>query len=121
MNFALAHVNQPTLIGEKLREMITSVELNDEYSLLDTRLANELRSLDVKPLKVETIPSHFDDELSGDAYNDRAIFNSDGSVDVVSYKGEGEASFETVEEYNNWLVERQEIPHDYDDDYDLPN
>lgn len=38
-------------------------------------------------------------------YCDIALFNKDGSVDIVSYKGEGENWFPNVKEFNNWKME----------------
>ncbi len=38
-----------------------------------------------------------------DYYNDKALFYRDGSVEVVSYKGEGEHFFDTVEDYKEWV------------------
>ena len=54
------------------------------------------------------------DELSGDTYASRTIFHADGSVDIVSYKGEGEYYFETRAEHGEWLESKNE-PSYYSD------
>lgn len=64
------------------------------------------------------VDSNFWDELSGDYYANRTIFHADGSVDIVSYKGEGEAYFESREEYNQWLIDREESKNDQSNYYD---
>lgn len=53
-------------------------------------------------------------EMSGDYYANRTIFHADGSVDIVSYKGEGEAFFETREEYNQWRIDREQVMSEQD-------
>jgi len=88
------------LLAYELAEMA----IQDEFTGLDNRLARELRSSEEKPIKVESVPHRFEyDELSGDYYDDKAIFHADGSVDVVTYKGEGVAFFSTAEEYQQYV------------------
>ena len=53
-------------------------------------------------------------EMSGDYYANRTIFHTDGSVDIVTYKGEGEHSFANREEHNEYLAACEEAKHDQD-------
>lgn len=60
----------------------------------------------------------FWDDMSGDYYANRTIFHADGSVDIVSYKGEGEHSFESREEHAQWLADCEEAKNDQSNYYD---
>ena len=92
--------------AELLQRELDEMYIQDQFTGLENRLARELRAAGEKPIKIETVPSkHGYDELSGDYYNDRALFFKDGSVEVVSYKGEGEAYFSSVEEYEQYVNE----------------
>lgn len=89
---------------ELLKRELAEMAIQDQFTGLENRLARDLRAAEEKPFKVETVPSiHGDDELSGDYYNDRALFFKDGTVEVVSYKGEGEAHFSSVAEYEEYV------------------
>lgn len=62
--------------------------------------------LDSNVLKVEIVPSK-PCPMSGEYYTNRALFYKDGSVEIVSYKGEGEDYFVTEAEYREWLETMQ--------------
>jgi hypothetical protein len=102
-------VSNQLAIGGSFANMIRSelaeMSIQDEYTGLENRLARELRAADVnvKPVKIETVPCGYDDELSGDYYSKRALFYADGTVEVVTYKGEGEAFFSTESEYRSYV------------------
>lgn len=90
--------------AELLKRELAEMAIQDQFTGLDNRLARELRAAEEKPFKTEVVPSrHGYDELSGDYYNDRALFYKDGTVELVSYKGEGEGSFGTVAEYEQYV------------------
>lgn len=101
-----------------LRAKLNEMSIRDEFFGLDSRLAKELRSKEEKPLRIEAVPSRFEDELSGDYYNKRAIFNADGTIDVVSYKGEGEGFFENESEYREYVdgILNPEMDYYYSDE-----
>jgi len=81
-----------------------------------------LREAEEKPFKVETVPSACGyDELSGDYYNDRALFFDDGTVEVVSYKGEGERSFSCVADYEQYVNEKMNPEREYNYFFDEDN
>ena len=97
-----------------LKRELAEMAIQDQFTGLENRLARDLRAAAEKPFKVETVPSiHGDDELSGDYYNDRALFFNDGTVEVVSYKGEGEAHFSTVAEYEEYVHDIMNPEPDY--------
>ena len=108
------------VIGDLLKAELAELVIQDQFTGLENRLARDLRQAEVKPFKVETVvrPNDCDDELSGSYYNDKALFYCDGSVEVVSYKGEGEHFFETVEEFEEWKnTPKWYFGMDLDDDY----
>ena len=74
----------------------------------DQRLVDVVTDEEHQPIRVEVVPNRdgYVDELSGDHYNNRALFYNDGSVEIVSYKGESEGSFDTEQEYREWLEMR---------------
>lgn len=120
INFAQSHIGDNSVIGSMLRETMASLNADDDYAHLEPRLANGLRSDSVKPIKIETVPTRFPDELSGDFYNSRALFYADGSIEVVSYKGEGEGEghFDNEAEYREWVANSL-LPKEPDwDDYE---
>lgn len=115
-SFMGGFVNSDCAIGSILRHELKEMAIQDEYTGLDNRLARDLREAqgDSKPIHIETVPSRFGlDELSGDFYNDRALFYANGTVEIVSYKGEGERTFATVEAYQEFVQSRLE-PDEYD-------
>lgn len=90
--------------AELLKRELAEMAIRDQFTGLENRLARDLRAAEEKPIKVESVPSkHGYDEISGDYYNDRALFFKDGTVEVVSYKGEGEAYFSSVAEYEEYV------------------
>lgn len=90
--------------AELLARELSEMAIQDQFTGLENRLARELRASEEKPFKVETVPSaHGHDDLSGDYYNDRALFFKDGTVEVVSYKGEGERNFSSIAEYELYV------------------
>ena len=93
------------IIGDIIEAELTEMAIQDQFTGLENRLVRDLRQAQEKPYKIETVfrPNDLDDELSGDYYNDKALFYRDGSVEVVSYKGEGEHFFDTVEDYKEWV------------------
>lgn len=92
--------------SELLKRELSEMAIQDQFTGLENRLARDLRAAEEKPFKVETVPSaHGYDDLSGDYYNKRALFFKDGTVEVVSYKGEGEAHFANVAEYEQYVNE----------------
>ena len=100
--------------AELLKRELAEMAIQDQFTGLENRLARDLRAEEEKPFKVEAVPSkHGDDELSGDYYNDRALFFKDGTVEVVSYKGEGEAHFSTVAEYEEYVHDIMNPEPDY--------
>ncbi len=120
---------QPTMIefivksggGDLLARELAEMAIQDQFTGLENRLARDLREAEEKPIKVETVPSIYGhDDLSGDYYNNRALFFKDGSVEVVSYKGEGEAHFESVFEYEQYVntITNPEPHYSYFDDQD---
>ena len=112
--------------ADLLKRELAEMAIQDQFTGLENRLARDLRAAEEKPINIETVPSkHGYDELSGDHYNGRALFFKDGSVEVVSYKGEGEAHFSTVAEYEQYVNEilNPEPEYDYyfnedDEDWD---
>jgi len=101
--------------AELLKRELAEMAIQDQFTGLENRLARDLRAAEEKPIKVETVPSkHDDDELSGDYYNDRALFFKDGSVEIVSYKGEGGAHFSSVEEYDEYVNDLMNPEPEYD-------
>ncbi len=96
----IAKIGGADLLARELAEMA----IQDQFTGLENRLARDLRGLEEKPFKVETVPSSFDNnESEGECYNDHALFFKNGSVEVVSYKGEGEAHFDSVYEYEQYI------------------
>lgn len=97
-------------IASMLSYVLQSVPANALHSVLnsdsenDSRLDRAIENSKEKPFKIETICIGENDELSGDFYNDKALFFKDGSVEVVSYKGEGLHSFDSVAEYNERMT-----------------
>ena len=90
--------------SELLKRELAEMAIQDQFTGLEKRLARNLRAAEEKPFKVETVPSVYGhDELSGDYYNKRALFFKDGTVEVVSYKGEEEAHFSSNEEYEQYV------------------
>lgn len=112
--------------ADLLKRELAEMAIQDQFTGLGNRLASDLRAAEEKPFKVATVPSkHGHDELSGDYYNDRAMFFKDGTVEVVNYKGEGEDHFSTVAEYEQYVNEilNPEPEYDYyfnedDEDWD---
>ena len=102
--FAQNQINLGGVVGDIIKAELAEMSIQDQFTGFDNRLARDLRQAEEKPFKVESVvrPNDCDDELSGDYYNDKALFYIDGSVEVVSYKGEGEHFFESVEEYREW-------------------
>ena len=86
----------------------------------DNRLVAAIADDEHTPIRTEVVPNHGgeEDELSGNYYNDRALFYADGTIEIVSYKGEGEGSFENEHEYRGWLESREMYAYDPEDDYD---
>lgn len=102
--------------SELLKRDLAEMSIQDQFTGLEKRLARNLRAAEEKPFKVETVPSkHGYDELSGDYYNKRALFFKDGTVEVVSYKGEEEAHFSSAEEYEQYVnrILNPEPEYDY--------
>lgn len=110
-----------SVIGALLRDELAKMAICDEYQGLDSRLATELRQSEEKPVSVEVVPSLYIDDLSGDYYNDRALIFADGTVEIVSYKGEGEGSFDTIAEYRDYVLNKlnpDNMDYNYDKDWD---
>ncbi len=92
--------------AELLKRELAEIAIQDQFTGLENRLARELRAAEEKPIKIEIVPSLSGyDDLSGYYYNDRALFFKNGSVEVVSYKGEGGAHFATVAEYEEYVFD----------------
>lgn len=110
-------------IAIMLSYVLQNVPANALHSVLnsdsenDSRFDRAIENSKEKPFKIETICIGENDELSGDFYNDKALFFKDGNVEVVSYKGEGLHSFDTVAEYEEYL-EYLANPHEQYDFYD---
>lgn len=102
--FAVNQMSIGGIVGSMLKAELAEMAIQDEFTGLENRLARDLRQAEEKPFKVETVvrPNSLDDELSGDYYNDKALFFKDGTVEVVSYKGEGEYSFQSEADYREW-------------------
>lgn len=91
--------------AELLQHEFAEMAIQDQFTGLENRLARELRKAEDKPFKTEIVPApYIEDEFSGSYYNDRALFFKDGTIEVVSYKGEGIASFSSVDEYESYIT-----------------
>ena len=109
--FGMIQFLQSKINPEALHSVLNSDSEND--SRLDSVIANSKE----KPFKIEIICTDSEDDLSGDFYFDKALFFSDGTVEIVSYKGEGLHSFDTVAEYEEHL-EYLKNPREFSDYYE---
>ena len=109
--FGMIQFLQSKIGAQALHSVLNSDSEND--SRFDRAIENSKE----KPFKIETICIDSEDELSGNFYFDKALFFSDGTVEIVSYKGEGLHSFDTVTEYEEHL-EYLKNPREFSDYYE---
>lgn len=102
VNLMIDFINQKGGANFLAREF-AEMAIEDQFTGLENRLARNLRASNEKPLKVESVPCSYEDELSGDHYSDKALFFANGNVEVVSYKGEGVCSFDSAVEYEEYV------------------
>jgi hypothetical protein len=110
-------------INKMLSYVLKHASKNALHSVLNSDSENDSRfdlaieNSKEKPFKIETICIGESDELSGNFYNDKALFFKNGRVEIVSYKGEGLHCFTSVEEYEEYL-EYLSCPFEQSDFYE---